>query len=81
MVFALVTGGHLRIRSDTGARTWLLLLAEVATVAVLVNFVVTTLVHEPGSMIAIAVVLVVSIGLDVAWKRVRNQPPAPSPAP
>jgi amino acid transporter len=81
VVFALVTGGHLRIRSDTGARTWLLLLAEVCTVAVLVNFVVTTLVHEPGSMIAIGVVLVVSIGLDLAWKHVRDQPAAASAAP
>jgi amino acid transporter len=80
VVFALVTGGHLRISSDTGARTWLLVLAEVCTVAVLVNFVVTTLVHEPGSMIAIGVVLVVSVGLDLAWKRARHRPPAPSPA-
>jgi hypothetical protein len=56
-------------------------IAEVCTVAVLVNFVVTTLVDEPGSMIAIGVVLVVSVGLDLAWKRVRHQPPAPSPAP
>jgi amino acid transporter len=80
VVFALVTGGHLRIASDTGARTWLLLVAEVCTIAVLVNFAVTTLVHEPGSMIAIAVVLVLSVGLDLAWKRVRRQPAATTPA-
>jgi amino acid transporter len=80
VVFALVTGGHLRIQSDTGARTGLLILAEVCTVVVLVNFAVTTLVHEPGSMIAIAVVLVVSIGLDLAWKRVRDRPATPRPA-
>jgi amino acid transporter len=76
VVFALVTGGHLRIRSNTGARTWVLVLAEVCTVAVLVNFVVTTLVHEPGSMIAIGAVLVLSIGLDMAWKRARQRTPA-----
>jgi amino acid transporter len=80
VVFALVTGGHLRIHSATGARVWVLLLAEVSTVGVLVNFVVTTLVHEPGTMITIGVVLVVSIGLDLAWKRVRDQPSTPSPA-
>ena len=73
VVFALVTGGHLRIRSDTGARTWLLVLAEVCTVAVLVNFVITTLVDEPGTMIAIGAVLVISVGLDIAWKRTRPQ--------
>jgi hypothetical protein len=43
---------------------------------VLVNFVITTLVHEPGSMIAIGVVLVLSIGLDLTWKRIRARPPA-----
>jgi amino acid transporter len=80
VVFALVTGGHLRIHADTGARLWLLVLAEVCTIIVLVNFVVTTLVHEPGSMIAIGVVLVVSVGLDLAWKRARDQPSAARPA-
>jgi amino acid transporter len=80
VVFALVTGGHLRIYTDTGARLWLLILAEVGTVAVLVNFAVTTLVHEPGTMITIGVVLVVSIGLDLAWKRARHRPPTPSAA-
>ena len=80
VVFALVTGGHLRIYSETGAKLWLLVLAEVCTVAVLVNFVVTTLVHEAGTMITIGVVLVVSVGLDLAWKRARHQPSAPSPA-
>jgi hypothetical protein len=80
VIFALVTGAHLRIRSETGARASLLILAEVSTLIVLINFVVTTLVHEPGSMIAIGVVLIVSIGLDLAWKRAREEPAAPSPA-
>jgi amino acid transporter len=80
VVFALVTGGHLRIYADTGARLWLLIIAEVCTVVVLANFVITTLVHEPGTMIAIGAVLVVSIGLDLAWKRARHQPAAPNPA-
>jgi amino acid transporter len=81
LVFAFVTGGHLRIRSETGARIGLLLLAEVCTVAVLVNFVVTTLVHEPGTVIAIAVILVLSVGLDLAWKRAREQSATSRPAP
>jgi amino acid transporter len=81
VIFALVTGGHLRIRADTGARAWLLVLAEVCTVAVLVNFVFTTLVHEPGTMIAIAAVLVISVGLDIAWKQARPQTSLSRPAP
>src|SRR5207342_3155414 len=38
IVFTLVTFGHLRIRRDTGAKAWLLVLANVATVVVLVAF-------------------------------------------
>jgi amino acid transporter len=78
VVFAFITGGHLRVRSDTGARVWLLLLAEVSTIAVLVSFLITTLVQEPATVITIVVVLSVSVGLDLAWKRARNKPVASS---
>jgi len=31
----------------------------------------TTLIHEPASIVTLLAVLVLSIGLDVWWKRVR----------
>ncbi len=43
VVFTLVTFGHLRIRRETGAQAWLLVLANVTTVVVLVAFAFTTL--------------------------------------
>jgi amino acid transporter len=72
LVFALVTVGHLRVRDQTGAHLSILLIGLAATVIVLVTFGVTTLVEEPSTLIAIAVVLLVSIGIDVAWKRSRD---------
>ncbi len=72
VVFALVTVGHLRVRDHTGARLSILLLGIATTVIVLVTFAVTTLVDEPRTLVAIAVVLLLSIGLDLGWKRARD---------
>ena len=71
MVFALVSAGHLRVRSETGANAVLLLAAILSAVVVLVTFTFTTLVDEPGTTIALGVILVLSVVLDFAWKRVR----------
>ena len=68
IVFALVTLGHLRIRQDTGASLWLLLIADLTTVVVLVSFTVTTLVDEPGTLVALLVILALSVALDLIWK-------------
>ena len=72
MVFALVTSGHLRVRAETGAKAWILLLGVATTVIVLVTFAFTTLVDEPKTAIALIVILVLSIGLDLAWKQRRG---------
>ena len=72
VVFTLVTFGHLRIRHETGARTWLLLLANLTTIVVLVAFALTTLVEEPGTAVALVAILTLGIVLDFVWKRRRN---------
>jgi amino acid transporter len=72
VVFTLVTAGHLRVRAETGARASVLVLAIVATVVVLVTFAFTTLVDEPATAVALAVILLLSIALDVGWKRTRD---------
>src|SRR5262249_39598074 len=72
VVFALLTVGHVRVRPETGARLSLLLLAIVSTVVVLTTFVFTTLGHEPATMVTLGVILVVSILLDLLWKRSRD---------
>jgi len=75
-VFALITVGHLRIRSETGAHAWLLIAAVATATIVLVAFALTTLVTEPGTVIAIVVIGALSVALDFAWKRRRNRPGA-----
>ena len=62
-------GQHLRIRRDTGANLWLLLIADLTTVVVLASFTVTTLVDEPGTLIALLVILALSVAIDFIWKR------------
>jgi L-asparagine transporter-like permease len=68
-VFTLVRIAHLRVRDDTGAKAWLLILAITSTVIVLLTFIFTTLVHEPATAVTLAVTLAISIGLDLGWKR------------
>ena len=72
VVFSLVTAGHLRVRAETGAHAWILLVGLVTTVAVLVSFVFTSLVHEPATMWTIAGILGLSVTLDLVWKRSRG---------
>jgi amino acid transporter len=72
VVFTMITAAHLRIRSQTGASLLMLLLAIAAAGAVFVTFVFTTLIHEPASIITLAVILALSIALDYGWKHVRD---------
>jgi amino acid transporter len=69
VVFTVVTLGHIRIRRETGAQLWLLILAELTTVVVLVAFAATTLVDEPGTAVAFVAVIVLGVVLDLVWKR------------
>jgi len=73
VVFTLVTFGHIRIRKETGAQAWLLVLANLATVVVLVAFAVTTLVEEPGTAVALVAILALSVVLDLSWKSRRDR--------
>jgi L-asparagine transporter-like permease len=72
VVFTLVTFGHLRIRHETGARAWLLILADLATIVVLVAFAVTTLADEPATAVTLVAILLLSVALDLGWKSRRN---------
>ncbi len=80
MVFTLVSIGHLRIRSDTGANLWLLLLAIGTAGISLLVFVFTTLIQEPASIVALIVILLLSIGLDLWWSSRKRGTADPQPA-
>jgi len=69
LIFILVTLAHFRVRADTGANALLLTLAVLSAGVVLVTFVVTDLIHEPASLLTLLAVLLLSVGLDLSWKR------------
>ena len=70
-VFGMIAIAHLRVRHETGASAWLLVLAVLSTVIVLATFALTTLVEEPATAAALLVILVLSIAIDLTWKRAR----------
>jgi amino acid transporter len=71
LVFTLVTAAHFRVRGETGASTLVLGVAITSTVVVLLTFALTTLVDEPTTAVALAVILLLSVALDIGWKRTR----------
>jgi hypothetical protein len=71
-IFALVTAGHLRVRSETGARLGILVLGLATTSIVLVTFIFTTLIAEPASIATLAILLIVSVILDLATSSQRE---------
>jgi amino acid transporter len=73
IVFSLVTAGHIRVRAETGANLVVLVLGVATAVIVLVAFAVTTLVDEPATAVALVVILVLSVVLDLLWKRARDR--------
>ena len=79
IVFALVSAGHLRVRGETGANTGLLVLAVGSAVVVLVTFTFTTLAEEPATAVTLVAILLVSIALDLGWKRRRPERLASAP--
>ena len=69
LIFTFITAAHFRVRAETGANAGVLTLAIASAGVVLVTFVFTTLIHEPASVITLLAILVLSIALDVGWKR------------
>ena len=82
-VFGLVTVAHLRVRSETGASLTLLILAVLTCGIALVAFLISTIINDPGSVIAMLVIVLIGVIADLTWKRVRAsrhraEPPAPA---
>jgi amino acid transporter len=72
LVFTLVTIGHMRVRSETGANIVLLALGVITAGVVLVTFAITTLPEEPGTAIALLVIIALSVIVDLVWKHIRD---------
>ena len=71
IVFSMVTFAHFRVRHETGARLWVLIIAVISTLGTLV-FCTTTLVDEPVTALALVVILGLSILVDLLWTRTRD---------
>jgi amino acid transporter len=80
LIFSLVTIAHLRIRHETGANPFVLIVALASTTITLVVFATTTLVEEPAATAALLVIIALSVGLDFWWKWARGRRPAVSSA-
>ena len=61
----MITAAHLRVRKETGAQAWILVLGILSTVTVLVTFALTTLVDEPATAATLVAILVISIVIDL----------------
>jgi amino acid transporter len=72
LVFFVVTVGHMRVRADTGAQMWLLVLGAATTALAFIAFVVTTLVDEPASVVTLLAIVLLAVSLDLGWKRRRG---------
>jgi amino acid transporter len=72
LIFTFITAAHFRVRSETGANTGMLVLAIATAAVVLVTFVFTDLIKEPASIATLLGILVLSVVIDLWWKRVRD---------
>lgn len=84
LVFMMATVAHFRVRANTGASLTLLILAVLTCGIALVAFLISTVVNDPGSVVAMLVIIVLSVIMDLSWKRVRANraavaPPATDP--
>jgi amino acid transporter len=81
LIFTFITAAHFRVRSETRANAAILVVAIASSAVVLVTFIFTTLIHEAASVITLLAILVLSIALDLGWKRTRagrapSEPPS-----
>ena len=75
VVFLVVCWAGLQLRAETGARTPVIVIAMLATAAVLVLFAIDTARNAPQTFTAMIVLGVLAVVLDLVWKRIRPAPP------
>ncbi|MGY3317226.1 APC family permease [Arthrobacter sp. TE12232] len=73
LIFSAVTLAHFKVYRETGALLFMLIIALIATLGTFVVFCTTTLVNEPATAAALAVILALALITDLLWKRTRNR--------
>jgi amino acid transporter len=76
LVFVLVGIAGYRLRPETGAIAWVVLLGIAVTLVVLGFFAVDTLQNSPETFTAIVGITALAVAIDLIWKR--RRPPEPS---
>jgi amino acid transporter len=71
-VFVLVGVAALRLRHEIAAQAWVIIAAIAASGVALGFFVVDTYHHDPRAFWAMVAIVVLGVGADVVWKRVRR---------
>ena len=76
IVFVLVGIAGYRLRPETGANAWVVLLGIAVTIVVLGFFAVDTLQNAPETFSAMVGITALAVVIDLIWKRMR--PPEPT---
>jgi L-asparagine transporter-like permease len=72
-IFLVVSVAAFKLRRETGSSTMILVAAIAMTMIVLLVFAVETLRNEPETFTAIVGILVLAVGLDLVWTRLRER--------
>ena len=73
LIYAAVSIGHLRIRTETGAKAWPIVASAVTCLALLIVLAYKMATSAPKSLIALGVTLAVSFVFEVAYRRVTGR--------
>ena len=80
LVFLLLAVAGYRLRSETRANAFIVLMGFLLTAIVLTFFAVDTLRNAPETFAGIVAITLLSVLLDFVWKRVRDRPGTVAPA-
>ena len=69
LVYAAITAGHIRIRSKTGARLWVLVAAIVVNLALFTLLIANSLTSSPASAIAMVCTIVLAFAVEWIYRR------------
>jgi amino acid transporter len=73
LVFIVAGFAHLRVLDQTGANRWVIWASILTAGVVFVMFIFTTFVDAPTQIALIGVIVLLAVGLELAWSRTRDR--------
>lgn len=73
LVYATVNIGHFRIREETGATGWLIIVSAVSCLLLFVVLSVYIVQNEPTAYVALVVTLIVSFLIEIGYRKVKGR--------